>query len=361
MRVFLVCGDRGIPPAGAKGASVHLRALAQALTRAGHQLVTFSPRPGDFPTALVPLNGSSTMLDESARGGPPDVVYERYSLGHLAGLEAARALGRPLLLEVNAPLVAEASRHRPGTVAPGDEGIERRLFAEAELVLTVSEPLRRYVANLRGTDAGTVVVPNGCDPALFPRPARLDQALPTLVFLGHPRPWHGAERLPGLLAALTEAGCPARLLIVGGGPGADAVADRAGRRGLTHAVEVTGPLPQAEAARRLTEATVAVAPYPADPFFYFSPLKVVECMAAGLPVVTSDQGDLPRMLGGTGVLVPPDDEQALHEAVLHLLRVAEVRRGLGTAARARALRLLTWDRVAENVTALAQACARAAA
>jgi glycosyltransferase involved in cell wall biosynthesis len=361
VRVFLVCGDRGIPPAGAKGASVHLRALAQALSRAGHQLVTFSPRPGDFPTALVPLDGLSTVLDESARGGPPDVIYERYSLGHLAGLEAARALGRPLLLEVNAPLVAEASRHRPGSVAPGDEGIERRLFGEADLVLTVSEPLRRHVADLRGTDAGTVVVPNGCDPALFPLPARLDQARPTLVFLGHPRPWHGAERLPGLLAAVIEAGCPARLLIVGGGPGADVVADDACRRGLSHAVEVTGPLPQAEAARRLTEATVAVAPYPADPFFYFSPLKVVECMAAGLPVVTSDQGDLPRMLGGTGVLVAPDDEQALREAVLHLLRVDELRRCLGTAARARALRLFTWDRVAENVTALAEVCARAAA
>ena len=357
MRIFLVCGDRGIPPGGTKGASVHLRALAEALTRAGHQLVTFSPRHGDFPTALVPLDGSSSLLDEAARHGAPDVVYERYSLGHLAGLEAARALGRPLLLEANAPLVAEANRHRPGSVTPADEGIERRLFGAADLVLTVSEPLRRYVAGQRCTDEGTVVVPNGCDPRLFLHPAPLDQAHPTLVFLGHPRPWHGAERLPKLLAALAQAGCRARLLVIGGGPGADAVADGARRRGLGHAVEVTGPLPQAEAARRLTEATVAVAPYPADPFFYFSPLKIVECMAAGLPVVTSDQGDLPGMLGGTGVLVAPEDDQALHDAVLQLVRDQELRRRLGTAARDRALRLYTWDGVAETVTALAQACA----
>ena len=360
MRVFLVCGDRGIPPGGTKGASVHLRALAEALTRAGHELVTFSPRAGDFPTPLVPLEGPVSLLDEAARGGTPDVVYERYSLGHVAGLEAARALGRPLLLEVNAPLVFEAGRHRPGSVAPADEGIERRLFAEADVVLAVSEPLRRHVAGLRGTEEGTVAITNGCDPALFPEPAPLDGE-PTMVFLGHPRPWHGAERLPGLLGALTQAGCPARLLIVGGGPGAEAVADGARRRGLGHAVEVTGPLPRAEAARRLARATVAVAPYPADSFFYFSPLKVVECMAAGLPVVTSDQGDLPGMLGGTGVVVAPDDDDALRDAVLHVLQDEGLRRRLGTAARARALSRFTWDGVAETVTSVARACVGAAA
>ena len=360
MRIFLVCGDRGIPPGGTKGASVHLRAMAEALTRAGHQLVTFSPRAGDFPTPLVRLDGSCSVLAEAARGGPPDVVYERYSLGHLAGLEAARALDRPLLLEVNAPLVTEAATHRPGSVTAADDGIERRLFGEADLVLAVSEPLRRHVARLRGADAGTVVVANGCDPEMFPEPASLEGP-PTMVFLGHPRPWHGADRLPRLLAAVTATGLPARLLIVGGGPGADAVIDDARRRGLGRSVEVTGPLPRAEAARRLAGATVAVAPYPANPFFYFSPLKVVECMAAGLPVVTADQGDLPRMLGGTGLLVDPDDDEALHEAVLRLFCDEALRRRLGTAARARALRHYTWDGVAETVTTLARTCVRAAA
>ncbi len=339
---------------------MHLYALAEALTRAGHHLIAFSPRDGAFPTPLVPLDGPASLLAEARRGGPPDVVYERYSLGHLAGLEVARTLGRPLLLEVNAPLVAEASRHRPGTVSGTDDAVERRLFGEADVVLAVSEPLRRYVVARRGTDRGTAVIPNGCDPALFPYPAPLDDARPTVVFLGHPRPWHGAERLPGLISALAAAGAPARLLVIGGGPGAEAVADGARERGLGHAVEVTGPLPRAEAARRLMEATVAVAPYPADPFFYFSPLKVVECMAAGLPVVTSHQGDLPGMLGGTGMVVAPDDDRALRDAVLLLLGDASLRRRLGTAARARALRMFTWDVVAENVSALAQASTSAA-
>lgn len=355
MKVFFVSADRGIPPGGTKGASVHLRALAAGLTRAGHHLVTFSPRAGAFPTRLVDLKGASSLLGEAERSGPPDVIYERYSLGHLAGLEAARTLRCPLLLEVNAPLVAEATRHRPDTVTVTDGDAERRLFTEADVVLTVSEPLRRHVADVRGTASGTVVVPNGCDADLFPDPAPLDGVQPTLVFLGHPRPWHGAERLPALLAWLREAGCPASLLIIGGGPGAEAVSEAARRLGVGDAVEVTGPLPQVEAAQRLTEATVAVAPYPADPFFYFSPLKVVECMAAGLPVVTSDQGDLPRMLGETGVVVAPDDDRALCEAVLHLLRNPCLRQRLGAAARARALRLFTWDGVAEQVSALARA------
>ncbi|HEV8114635.1 MAG TPA: hypothetical protein VGP53_00250, partial [Acidimicrobiales bacterium] len=61
------------------------------------------------------------------------------------------------------------------------------------------------------------------------------------------------------------------------------------------------------------------------------------------------------------VVVNPDDDQALFEAVLHLLNDGELRRRLGAGARARALRLFTWDGVARDVTALAQACVRTAA
>jgi glycosyltransferase involved in cell wall biosynthesis len=357
VRIFVVCGDVGITPDGSKGAAVHLRSVTVALSRAGHRVTLFSSRPGSPETlpgvSLRPFEGRRSIEEATRFLGVPDLVYERYSLGQVEGLAAARDLGAPFAVEVNAPLLMEASRYRPHTVQPHHGTAERRLFREADVVLAVSEPLRRFVADVRGTSQGTFVLHNGCSPELFPSSAPLDgEGEPRLVFLGHPKPWHGAEALPGLLAALDRRGCFPRLLIIGGGSGADAVAAEAARLGVEGRVDITGELPPSGVTRRLLECTVAIAPYPAHPFFYFCPMKIVEAMAAGLPVVATAQGDIPEILGGTGVLVPPGDTEALASAVRVLLQDPQLRRELGSRARARAMSKLTWDRVAARLVAV---------
>ncbi len=353
MRIVQVCADRGVPLDGTKGASVHLRSMASAFRRQGHDVRLFVASRGEDAhltkafSARV-LNPRS-LVEETARW-LPDLMYERYTLGHGNGLAASLALAVPFVLEVNAPLVLEASRHRRTTVREGDDDVEKRLFRSADLVVAVSESLRRYVAEIRGTDEGTVVVPNGFDPAAFASPAPLRRTTPQrLIFLGHPKPWHGADELPRLVADLRRRGWDVELLVIGGGPGADAMADRVREFGVQDHVEITGALRSDHAVRRLQDGTVAIAPYPRDPFFYFCPLKVIECMAAGLPVVTTAQGDLPALVGDAGILVPPSDPRALAQAVEVLLRNERLRRGLGARGRERALSRFTWDRAADQV------------
>jgi glycosyltransferase involved in cell wall biosynthesis len=350
MRIFVVCVDPGIPVDGTKGASVHLRSLVGALDHAGHEVTLFTeaglPEPDSWPLP-VPVrrvHPGRSLLEEVRSAGVPDVVYERYSLGREDGLWAARALGVPFALEVNAPLVVEARRHRPQSLRPHHGEVERRLFHEADVVLAVSEALRVHVERLRGTERGTVVLRNGFNAAHFPNPSTLER--PVLAFLGHPKPWHGPDRLPEILAEVRARGHKARLLLIGGGVGADRVLAAAETSGVRHAVEVTGPLPAAAAARRLVEASVAVAPYPPDPSFYFCPLKVIEYMAAGLPVVAPAQGDIPEIVGDAGILVPPGDDEAFTEAVERLLDAPGLRHLLGARGRLRAFDRFTWDAVA---------------
>ena len=351
MNVFQVCADPGIPAMGTKGASVHLRAFGSALAVRGH-IVTSFLAAGD--TEGFPVPGRAiTALSAVSPNVLPDVVHERYALGHTDGLDFARRHHRPFVLEVNAPLVAEAREHRPRTVAPEDAVAERCLLRRADLVVTVSQPLRRWVADVRGRDEGVAVLSNGCDPAHFPVAAPIDErSVPTVAFLGHPKPWHGAELLPELLRRLHDRGCRVRLLLVGGGKGGEAVSRVCADMGLADWVEMTGALPTAVATSRLREAWVGVAPYPRRTPFYFSPLKVVEYLAAGLPVVTTAQGDLPALVAGAGRLTDPDDVDSLTTAVAELLADPAQARAIGRAGRRRVLAELSWDSVAARWEAL---------
>ena len=75
--------------------------------------------------------------------------------------------------------------------------------------------------------------------------------------------------------------------------------------------------------------------------------KVLELMAAGLPVVAYAVGELPVTLGETGVLVPPGDAAAFAQAVAELLADPERARRLGAAAQLRVRERFVWSHLAD--------------
>lgn len=152
-----------------------------------------------------------------------------------------------------------------------------------------------------------------------------------------------------MLVELRRRGHSVRLVVIGGGPGADEVYRQATTLDVAQWVDITGPVAAEVVAEQLTTATVAVAPYPPEPFFYFCPLKVVECLAAGLPVVTVAQGDLPAMVGDAGVLVAPGDDKAFVDETAALLADVERRRITGRRAWERARITFSWDRAAAAI------------
>jgi glycosyltransferase involved in cell wall biosynthesis len=97
-----------------------------------------------------------------------------------------------------------------------------------------------------------------------------------------------------------------------------------------------------------------MAPYGAIDGFYFSPLKVYEYMAAGVPPVTSRIGQLAQLIddGVTGFLCPPGDTAAFAERIELLRRDPELRTRIGAAARIVAGEH-TWDTVANRIVELA--------
>ncbi len=392
-RILFLHTAPGIPLGGRAGGGRHLRDVIRAMARAGHDVLVIARRltrsAGDAPPELpcrvlhfpqpslpgvlrrVPVVDETVydrrvaLFARQAVAGRwrPTLIYERHSLLSTAGVALARTLGVPAVLEVNAPLRLERARHeglRDGLLV---RRTERRTLRRATRLIAVSTGVRDHLVAAGVSPARIRVVPNGVDTALFaprPRPsADADGALAgalaplrgrfVLVFCGTLKPWHDLGPVLEAMAGEPALGRTA-LLVVGDGPGRGALERRAGELGIRGRVVVTGLQPEDRVPELMARADVALVPAPATDDHYVSPLKLLEAMAMGLPVVATDLGDVGRVAGGddpAALLVPPADAGALAAALVRLLDDAPLRRALGGAGLRRA-RAHTWDHVVER-------------
>lgn len=377
MRVAYICADAGVPVFGQKGCSVHVQEVLRALLRQGAQIELFTSRGQDpRPPGLDPIrthrlpsikhdnaearerqlfennNDLSALL---AQHGPYDLVYERYSLWSYAGMEFARAQGAPGVLEVNSPLIEEQSQYRSLVHRELAESVAKRVFSAATAVVAVSQEVADYLGHYLQPDRPAHVVPNGVDPDRFDAPRTRSGETFTIGFVGTLKPWHGLSDLIEAFATLHKRDRQTRLRIVGDGPERERLMADVSGRDLSHAVCLTGAVPPAEIPSHLAEMDVAVAPYPKIDSFYFSPLKIFEYLAAGLPVVASRCGQIPLLIEheATGLLYPPGDTVALAAALLRLRENLSLGRRLGQAGRDLVLQNYTWEMATQRILLLA--------
>jgi glycosyltransferase involved in cell wall biosynthesis len=143
---------------------------------------------------------------------------------------------------------------------------------------------------------------------------------------------------------------------VGHGPRREEVRRRAVALGASDRVHFTGHVPPEEVPALVASMDVAVAPYRATADFYFSPLKLFECMAAGTPTVAARVGQIADVVddGTDGVLYEPGDAASLRAALERLLADPARARAIGAAGRRLVLARHTMAANAERVVALAE-------
>ena len=380
-RIAYVSTDPGVPVFGSKGASVHVQAVVRELLRRGaevhlvaarvggerprgledvvvHELPRITGEPGAEreSSAKSSAAAAAEVLARVHAEAPLDLVYERYSLWSDAAMTWSRYHDVNGVLEVNAPLVDEQAQHRVLADRDGAEAIATQAFDAATSVVTVSEPVAQWVARRVTSDRGHVhVVPNGVD-TRFIRPVTTGdrEATPfTVGFVGTLKPWHGVEVLLEAFARLARTDADVRLRLVGDGPQRDALAAQADRLGVADRVDLVGAVVPEEMPAQLAAMDVAVAPYPQLPDFYFSPLKIYEYLAAGLPVVASDIGPCADILddGDLGVLVAPGDVPGLAAVLAGLRNDPLIRADLGRAGRDAAVTRHDWGLVVSRILA----------
>lgn len=363
MHIAYVCLDPGIPVFGTKGASVHIQEVVREYRRRGHDVTVYATRRGsDVPDDLAELRvvdvpittrdeeereraqqAASASVSDMVRAGGYDLVYERYSLFSTVIAEC----GVPGILEVNAPLIDEQRTHR---VLVDEQAADAALQEQVQAALAticVSDPVRDWViARTEGTRVFTV--PNGVNVhRITPQPE--SPGAPVVTFVGTLKPWHGVDVL---LRARAQAHKDWKLRIIGDGPMRAELDDLARSLGID--VDFRGAVAPDAIPQHMAGTAIGVAPYPAmdtDSDQYFSPLKVYEYMAAGLPVVASRVGQLPEIMGESAYLVQPSDPEALAEALDALVANPVERARVGSDNRRQAEREHSWTGTVDHILA----------
>jgi glycosyltransferase involved in cell wall biosynthesis len=363
VKVLYVASDQVVP--GTTGGSVHVLEVARGLARRGHEVdVVIRGGDGDgrpespgvrwHPVAWWPphrffrfrARPAVTVVAEAMR---PDVVMERYYNFGGEGIAVAKAMGVPSLLEVNSPIVDHP----------------RSLKAALDAAMVV-RPMRRHREGMV-RDATVLVSPIPEIVPAFARPrtervtwgANVEAFAPgrrstagrkalgvpdgavAVLFSGSFRPWHGVHVLEDAARRLRHR--DDIFFVLAGG---DAAGEGRGYRGRR-----LGAVPYAMMPEVVAACDIGVAPYDTARLrqlglgFFWSPLKIFEYMASGLPTVTVDRPPLGEVVrdGEEGLLVKEADPGALAAAIERLAGDEALRRRLGASARRRVVERYSWD------------------
>ena len=312
-----------------------------------------------YPLVMgYPLAGLPRLLPFRLRG-------DRAVLFHATNYAAPRTGRVPLVVTVHD--LALVRFPELGTPALRRiVGLARPATAAARLVLADSESTARDLRDLFGVSPGKIrVVYPGCD-AHLPAPTveaarqRLGQrfglAAPYLLHVGTLEPRKNLPRLLGAYARVRASGGDVPLLVLAGGRGwaAEAIERAVAALGLADAVRFTGAVEREDLAALYAAAELVVYPSLYEGFG----LPVVEAMACGAPVVTSNVSSLPEVAGDAAVLVDPRDEAAIAAAITELLRDDRARAELRRRGLARA-RKFSWARCAEQTWTVYEEARRA--
>jgi glycosyltransferase involved in cell wall biosynthesis len=314
----------------------------------------FRYRSGGFVTWV--LNFNEEMIEETMQlirdGGDFDILHVHDWLTGPAGIALKHLLHRPLVVTVHATEVG-----RRGGIHSEDGRVihwwEWRTTYEAWRVIVCSNYMVNEVRRIHGVPLDKLrMIPNGVDLEYIDSfraggDFRSRFALPNeriIVFVGRLVHEKGVDLVLHAFRELLRWNWGIKLVVVGDGPMREYLMGLASQWGIWSKVYFTGKVGDDVLYPLLRIADLAILPSRYEPFG----ITILETMATGLPVITTDTGGPGEIIRNwvNGVKVPPNDVHSMVEAAKVLLSNEELRRRIGSAGRETVATQYTWDRIA---------------
>lgn len=402
---------RGNPQCGGQG--VYTRHLTRELVRLGHSVEVFSGPPWpvlDEGVGFTPVRGLDLYRDPDPfripalreftsladvvefavmmtggfgeplafsmrikkilkkRHGDFDIIHDNQCMG--PGILSLQRDGWPLLETLHHPITVDRSIALDHADGPWKRYTTRRWFGflrmqvrvvkQLPAVLTVSHNSKTDInAQMHVPLERLTVVPVGVDHNVFrPYEDVVKKKGRLMVTSSSDVPMKGLVPLLEAIAKLrTERDI--ELVVIGRPKEKGRVANAMDRLGLSDIVTTISGVSDEELARLYGEAEVAIVPSLYEGFS----LPAIEAMSCAVPVVATTGGALPEVVGvsnETGLLVEPNDPEALVVAIRRLLDDPVLRQRLGDAGRERVIQRFTWEVTARGTAACYDAILRGA-
>ncbi|MDZ4165809.1 MAG: glycosyltransferase family 4 protein [Smithellaceae bacterium] len=306
---------------------------------------------GGFPE---PFTFGRRVYQHFKRVSPSyDIVHDNQCLS--PGILALQRLRYPLVATIHHPVTIDRETElREATSVLKKIKIRRwysfldmqkRVSRRIGRIITVSQASQRDLSREYGINPGSLsVVMNGIDREYFhPVPGVERENDHLLVTNSADTPLKGLRYLLEAVATIRKKRT-IRLTVIGA-PKKNGVIEQLIRHlGLGEAVNFTGRIEYNQFAHYYARAAIAVIPSLYEGFG----LPAGEAMSCGVPVISTNGGALPEVVGDAGIIVPPGDRIALENAILSLLDDPDRRSRLGQAGFERVQKLFTWRRAAEQ-------------
>ncbi|MBI4297930.1 MAG: glycosyltransferase family 4 protein [Chloroflexi bacterium] len=347
------------------GVTAHISKLSECFGRLGHEVTILAPSSkkaqelgvpnlevvGRWPVSF-PSGGSAARITISPwlSGRVKSLLQERgFDVVHLHE-PLLPALPITVLRFSRAVNVGTFHAYHDTSLAYHySRRILMRYFRRLQGKIAVSQPAMEFIS--RYFPGYYNIIPNGIDlehfsPAKAPLEEYMDGKL-NILFVGRMEKRKGLHYLLGAFRRVKARLPECRLLVVGprdgAGPEYESLADLYGLKDVVF----IGNVPYEDMPRFYSSAHVFCAPATGQESFG---IVLLEAMASGKPIVASDIEGYATVLthGQEGLLVPPEDEEALAGALLHLLEDEALRRRMGAMGWFRA-QDFGWDRVSRMV------------
>lgn len=299
-----------------------------------------------------------------------DLVHDNQSLSY--GLLELQKLGIPVVATIHHPITRDLKLALAAT-EPGAKGFGMRLLIKRwhsflsmqkvvarklNHVTTVSKLSRQDISRDFGRPEEDIeLIYNGIDTEEFrPMPEVTRKPLQLMTTSSADQPLKGLGVLLDAMHKLSDKHPSLELLVVGKLNEKGATAKQLKQLKLHKRVRFVSGITTEAMVKHFAESTIAVSPSLYEGFG----LPAGEAMACEVPLISSDGGALPEVVGDAGIIVPAGDSAALTEAIAALLENPAERERLGKAGRQHIEDNFCWQLAAERLTAFYQRALRPA-
>ena len=252
-----------------------------------------------------------------------------------------------------APLVSHFQHHEPIDkpiqllYKPFHHIIEKKAYLKSDAVLAPSQYSKNVLCKIYSIPQEKVkVVPHGVDISKFSTTAMKKSKKIRLLFVGPLEERKGIKYLIEAFALVKNEHKNVELVLLGSGSQEKKLKELVNKLNLTEFVEFAGYIDG--------WSSDFVDYYNSSDIFVFPSLKegfgmvIVEAMACGLPVISTNTSAIPEVVGDAGILVEPRNSQALVNAIILLIEDEKLRNKLSERGRKRVEENFTWEKVIER-------------